>query len=122
MTAGQRFLLTMFIIIAAIFGLSLCGYNYWEPQEQTKMPFVLESASAQTIQCTDAATREKIKTIMMDALDEALKNHIIHMFEVWMKDDRGQPERARNGTIAGINAYVKAGHGVANWAPPDCPG
>jgi len=122
MTAGQRFLLTLFIVLAMLFALSLCGYNYWEPREQAQMPFMLESASAQTVQCTDQATREKIKGIMLDALDEALKKHIITMFEVWMKDDRGQPERARNGTIAGINAYVKAGQGVANWAPPDCPG
>jgi len=122
MTAGQRFLLTIFIVLAAMLALSLCGYNYWEPREQATMPYMLESASAQPIQCTDAATREKIKTVMLEALDEALKRHIVHMFEVWMKDDRGQPERARNGTIAGINAYLKASNGVANWAPPDCPG
>jgi len=60
--------------------------------------------------------------MMLEALDEALKQHIVHMFEVWMKDDRGQPDRARNGTVNGINAYIKASNGVAAWAPPDCPG
>jgi hypothetical protein len=121
MTAGVRFALTLTIVLAALLGLSLCGYNYWEPREQAQMPFML-SASAQPVTCTDSATREKIKGIMFEALDAALKNHIVHMFEVWMKDDRGQPERARNGTINGINAYVKASQGVAAWAPPDCPG
>jgi len=122
MTFGQRFLLSLFIVLAALFALSLCGYNYWEPKEQAQMPFMLESASAQVVTCTDSATKEKIKSIMLDALDHALQTHIEHMFEVWMKDDRGQPERAANGTRAGINAYIKAGHAVAAWAPPDCPG
>jgi len=122
MTAGVRFALTLTIVLAALLGLSLCGYNYWEPREQAQMPFMLESASAQPVICTDAATKEKIKELMLEALDQALKNHIVHMFEVWMKDDRGQPERAKNGTINGINAYVKAGQGVAAWTPPECSG
>jgi|SRR5262245_1921624 len=102
--------------------ISMVGHDYWERTPQVQMPFTLESASAQIVQCADAPTREKIKGIMLEALDEALKNHIVHMFEIWMKDDRGQPERARNGTINGVNAYIKASNGVAAWAPPDCPG
>jgi hypothetical protein len=121
-TAGVRFALTLTIVLAALLGLSLCGYNYWEPRETAQMPFELASASAQPVICTDAATRDKIKSVMLEALDTALQQHVVHMFEVWMKDDRGQPERARNGVVNGVNAYLKAGQGVASWAPPDCPG
>lgn len=102
--------------------ISIMGYDYWERQPQVQIPFQLESASAQVIVCTDQATKEKIKGMMLEALDEALRQHIVHMFEIWMKDDRGQPERARNGTVNGINAYIKASQGVTAWAPPDCPG
>ena|SRR5262252_4766577 len=109
-------------ILFLIMLLSVVGYDHWERQETVQMPWALESASAQPVVCTDAATREKIKTIMLDALDHALQTHIERMFEVWMRDDRGQPERAKNGTIAGVNAYVSAGRAVAAWAPPDCPG
>lgn len=122
MKAAHRAAIVLFLVIVILLALAFCGKDYWETTEQVQMPFMLESASAQPVQCTDAATREKLKGIMLDALDEALKQHIVHMFEVWMKDDRGQPDRARNGTINGINAYIKAGQGVSNWAPPDCPG
>jgi hypothetical protein len=83
-----------------------------------------EVASAQSTQvfCTDEVTREKIRSIMLDALDEALKQHIMRTFDVWMRDERGQPERAKTGVINGINAYMKAAKSVIAWAPPDCPG
>jgi len=84
--------------------------------------FEMAAAETTAVLCADAATREKVRGIMMDALDDALKNHIVHMFEVWMRDDRGQPERARTGVVNGISAYIKAGKSVQVWAPPDCPG
>lgn len=84
--------------------------------------FEMASAESIPIACADPATRETVRTIMSDALDQALKNQIIHVFEVWMRDDRGQPERARVGVTNGIAAYIRAAKSVAAWAPPDCPG
>jgi hypothetical protein len=84
--------------------------------------FEVASAQSTIIFCTDEVTREKIRTIMIEALDEALKQHIIRTFDVWMRDERGQPERARTGVSHGINAYNQATKSVMTWAPPDCPG
>jgi hypothetical protein len=84
--------------------------------------FEMASAESTPVMCADPATREAVRAIMSDALDIALKNHVIHMFEVWMKDDRGQPERARTGVTNGVVAYLRASKSVATWAPPDCPG
>jgi len=127
MTFGQRFLLSLFIVLAAIFGLSLCGYNYWEQTAQRESPltFLLSSADSQPVElpvCMDEATREQIRAVLLEGLDNALRNHIEHVFEVWLKDDRGQPGRARTGVSQGIQAYLKARKGAADWAPPLCAG
>jgi len=42
------------------------------------------------------------------ALDEAYKSRIHHLFEVWMKDETGQPERASVGVRQARRAYIHA--------------
>jgi hypothetical protein len=84
--------------------------------------FEMAAAQSTPVICADPTTRETVRTIMSEALDTALKNHVVHMFEVWMKDDRGQPERARTGVTNGVAAYLRASKSVAAWAPPGCPG
>jgi hypothetical protein len=91
-----------------------------EPPVQ--LPFSLASAESTPELCMDEATREQIKTVMLEALDTALKNHIEHMFEVWLKDERGQPGRARTGVNLGIKSYLGARKGAMEWAPPPCSG
>jgi len=127
MTFGTRFALSILIVLAALLGLSLCGYNYWEPEPQKEafIPFSLASAESTPVElpiCMDEATREQIKAVMLEALDNSLKNHIEHVFEIWLKDERGQPGRARTGVQQGIKAYLGARKGVADWAPPLCSG
>ena len=126
MTFGTRFLVSLAIVLAALLGLSLCGYNYWEPQHDAMAPgFSLMSAESQPVElpvCMDEATREQIKAVMLEALDNSLKNHIEHVFEIWLRDERGQPGRARTGVQQGIKAYLGARKGVADWAPPLCSG
>jgi hypothetical protein len=91
-------------------------------QQIPNIGFEMASAQATPVICADPTTRETVRTIMSEALDTALKTHIVHMFEVWMKDDRGQPERARTGVTNGVAAYLRASKSVSAWSPPDCPG
>jgi len=122
MTFGQRFILTLTIALMILFAFAMCGYlnDRWTPVQN--VGFEMASAESTPVICADPMTREAVRAIMVEALDTALKNHIIHMFEVWMKDERGQPERARTGVSNGVAAYIKASKAVATWAPPDCPG
>jgi hypothetical protein len=81
----------------------------------------LASAETQPMQCVDGEEmREKIREIMRESLDQALSRHIVHIFEVWMKDARDQPERARLGIHAGVNAYIAARRGAIRWTPVVC--
>src|SRR5262252_262761 len=127
MRSGVRFALTLVIVLAVLLGLSLCGYNYWEPRQQAENPlgFILESASSQPVElpmCMDEQTRERVRGVILDALDHALQSHIENVFLVWLRDDRGQPGRARNGVEQGLRAYLSARKGAIDWTPPPCAG
>jgi len=43
-----------------------------------------------------------------EALDEAYKERVRHLFEVWMKDESGQPGRASVGVAQARRAYIHA--------------
>jgi hypothetical protein len=119
----NRWVWTFIIVVVVLLLLACIGYftGNWNEDESARPGYGLASAQSQIVVCVDAATREKVRAIALDALDDALKEHIRHMFEVWMKDDRGQPERARNGVNNGITAYAKASKSAAEWMPPMCP-
>jgi hypothetical protein len=126
MTHGQRFMLMMGLVLVALLGLSMCGYKYWETELQTENPLGwLASSETRTVElplCMDAQTREEIRTVMLAALDTALSNHFERLFEVWLRDERGQPGRARTGVEQGIKAYLGARKNTIDWNPPVCAG
>src|SRR5262245_4751889 len=127
LSVGNRIEVTFALVLLDLLGLSLCGYNYWEfePQKEAFIPFSLASAESTPVDlpvCMDDETRERLKLVMFEALDNSLKTHIEHVFEVWLKDSRAQPERARTGVQQGIKAYLQARRGVEVWAPPLCSG
>jgi hypothetical protein len=69
---------------------------------------------------SDVETREHIRNLMFEALDDALHDHFMHLFAIWMKDDKGQPGRARAGVMHGIIAHKTARELAAAWVPPIC--
>lgn len=70
--------------------------------------------------CMDQASRDKVRSLMLEAIDEALKQHTQHMFDVWMKDPYSQPSRAITGMRAGITAYVNSRNAAMRFNPPLC--
>jgi hypothetical protein len=39
--------------------------------------------------CMDAAMREQVRRLLLDGFDQALKNHVEHLFDVRLKDRAG---------------------------------
>lgn len=70
--------------------------------------------------CMDPQMREKVRALMLEAIDEALKNHTQHMYEVWMKDPNSQPSRAITGMKQGITAFVNSRNAAMRFNPPAC--
>lgn len=112
----------IYLLALLLVGVAIFSASYRESERQQQVGYEMASAESQPVICADAVMRDKIRSMMFEALDDALKDHIKHMFEVWMKDDRGQPERARNGIVNGVAAYIRATKGAAAWTPMECPG
>ena len=70
--------------------------------------------------CMSNEDRERIRVILLAAVEEALKDQVVHLFEVWMRDARDQPERARQGVRNAIDAALRARQSVINWNPQPC--
>jgi hypothetical protein len=51
---------------------------------------------------------ERILLLDRLAIEEAYKNQVLHLFEVWLKDETGQPRRAINGVRKARRAFVGA--------------
>jgi hypothetical protein len=84
--------------------------------------FQLASTEFEPIACVpDEETKEKIRNILLEATTEALKNHVVRMHEIWMRDDTNQPKRATNGVRQGIRAFISGHTFVKQWNPPLCP-
>jgi hypothetical protein len=47
-----------------------------------------------------------------EAIDEAFRAKITQLWQVWMSDDRGQPDRAVNGASQARKAYVASRHAI----------
>lgn len=102
------------------FPLAMCCPQL--PREPEAGGYEMASAESQPVICADAEMTEKVRAILFKALDQSLESHIAHTFEVWMKDSRDQPMRARTGVTNGIVAYLSATKSAAAWSPMVCPG
>jgi hypothetical protein len=127
LSRGNRIAIVVVAIMAVLLALALYGYlsGGWDNDEHSGLDFMLASTQSRAETAppcvADDATRERIRVIMTDALDDALHDQIKHLFGVWMKDDRGQPERARVGAYQAIRGYHGVRKGVVEWAPTICP-
>jgi hypothetical protein len=127
MSPRRLFLFVLTTVLVLLLGLALLGYftGNWNEDESLRPGYGLASAASQPVDlgpCMDESTRERMRAVMLDALDDALREHVKHVFEVWLKDERGQPERARTGVRQGIKAWLGAHRGALEWMPPPCPG
>jgi hypothetical protein len=127
MSLGQRISLTVILVLVIIFLLAAIGYftGNWEEDESAKPGypmFALASADTQPELCMDADTRERVRKLMIEALDESLKSKIEDLFAVWLRDATDQPRRAQTGMNSALRAYVGARAAAMRFNPPECSG
>jgi len=96
MTIGQRTMLMVLIVLVILFALAFCGWvtGGWD------------QAPAQELQPSKFDPR--LIALDKEAMDEAYKERVRHLFEVWMKDETGQPGRAIVGVRQARRAYIEA--------------
>jgi hypothetical protein len=101
LTIGQRIVLTVVIVIVILLLLAAFGYltGRWD------------EAGAQTaamhVEPPPSKWDARMLALDREALDEAYKDRLVHVFAVWMRDDTGQPGRAINGARQARHAYIE---------------
>ena len=86
---------------------------------------VLSIASGATRQepeiCTDSETRDKMRALALEGIDDGFRKHMMLLFDVWVKDIVDQPKRAITGNQLNMRAYLRARAEALRWNPPECP-
>jgi hypothetical protein len=105
----NRWIVAFIVVVVVILLVACVGYmsGRWEAE------------SAECFEISDEK-REELKVILRRAMDDALEHHVERMYEVWMKDDTRQPERARTGTRQGVRAWLRARESLDNFTPNSC--
>lgn len=120
MTIGQRIVLTFIIVLVILFALALFGWSTggWD-QAPAAVPLKLAPAHPSDV-CGNEELQNKMRALMLGGLDEALRDRAQTLFEIWMKDETRQPERAATGLSYGVNAYVRARVSIEHWELQPC--
>jgi hypothetical protein len=79
-----------------------------------------KDASPQTPRCVSKEDREHMLSIALAGYDQALKEHTVKLFSIWVVDEHDQPGRAQKGTQRGIHAWLKSRELAMKWTPPEC--
>jgi Zn-dependent protease with chaperone function len=92
---GQRIAITFIIVLVILFGLAFIGWvtGGWEAPAAVQVPI-------------DPRHERKFIDLDRAAIEEAYRDQIQHLFEVWMKDDSGQPARAVKGARQARKAFA----------------
>ena len=114
LTFKQRFLLTCIIVLAILLGMALLGWSTGRWDEAPAAP------QQSDIVCLPPELVDRLKTLGLQALDEAFVEQLKHLYAVWMKDDHDQPRRARVGSKNAIIAYTHGRELMRQFSPPDC--
>jgi hypothetical protein len=79
------------------------------------------AASQPSEPCVESeAMREQVRAVVLDGIDQAMRAHIMKVFDIWMRDSSEQPRRAVTGTHIGISAYRRSRANALKWDPPIC--
>ena len=122
--AGLPYLISMALVLAVLAGAAWYGYQRWQPVPQDAT-FEVASAESHLVKlppCTDTDTRERIRALAFEGLDNAFRDRVEALYAVWMRDETSQPDRARVGVQQSIRAYLEARKLVDNWSPTLCAG
>ena len=120
MTLVQRLVVFLLTLIATVAVIAATEDGDFDPLFEVAGSSRLLRADVPDA-CMSDEMKEQLRLLMLEALDEAFKDRVNHLFSTWLRDEQGQPGRARVGTTLAINAYVHAKMVFEKWDPPKCP-
>ena len=117
LTIPQRIVLTAVIVIVILFALAAFGYfgGRWDQADAQTRPPIRGPACV-----TDEGSRERLRAMMFEGVDDAFKTQIGHLYLTMIKDVQDQPQRAAVGVNNAIGAFTIARIAILGWEPPIC--
>jgi hypothetical protein len=70
--------------------------------------------------CFFPQEKDRLIILAHEAIDEAYKNKVKDLFDIWVRDPVDQPRRAVSGMAIALSAYHRARANVRVWDPPLC--
>ena len=70
--------------------------------------------------CMDEATRDHVRAVMLDGIEQALQIQTSTLFRVRMREYTGPPQAALVGLNNSITAYINIRRAINEWSPPTC--
>jgi hypothetical protein len=116
-----RILLAIAIVLATLLVLLILNRFVGEDAEAQGVPDTVPIGPEHM--CMDDESRERIRTIMAQALDDGLHAQIAHLYETWVRDFKMYGEGlapARKGARNAILAYQASRASLIEWNPPAC--
>lgn len=108
--ARRRLTFACILSIAVLLALALGGPLAWQLTDK----LTAESSQA----CINIETRDHIRELMIEGLDQAFRAHVGSLFDVWMRDGGPEPVRAQRGLKNGVSAYTRSRASAIRWQPP----
>ena len=115
-----REILTWYVIrlflAALLFAALMTAFSMWMwPSSEEPL-----GPTPKTTACIEPIRIEEIRKLAMNALNDAFSERVRHLFEIWMRDETGQPQRASTGIQQAIRAYDRSHDLVIGWSPNPC--
>ena len=89
-------MLTIIIVLVILFALAAFGYftGGWDEAVGAPLP--------------PSKFDKELIAVDKEAIKEAYRNQVVHLFSVWMKDEHDQPRRALVGINQARRAYIES--------------
>ena len=121
MIVEQRALIAIAVVIVIVIVIVVNNaQRRSEALAQSAQEFSSQSSQQPVLECADPDTRDLLRNLLTRGLDKAFEERLTHLFEIWMKDTQGQPQRFLNGGRITLRGYLSARDFVASWNPPPC--
>jgi hypothetical protein len=72
------------------------------------------------VQCFFPQEKDRVIELAHAGVDEAFKEHVKQLFDVWVRDPTEQPKRAMSGMATNLSAYHRARANIRAWEPTIC--
>jgi hypothetical protein len=68
----------------------------------------------------DQAQEDKLRSMMHESIDQAFKEHVAHLYDIWMKQQGDTPDQFAHGGHLAVDGWIRAQRGIDKWKPKRC--